>query len=154
MSTHDADIEQQLAAVPMFSKLSKRARRSLLEKSSVVDHTDGHVVAAEGKGSLAMHVVLSGTAAVSKHGDRVVRRLGPGDYFGEISLLDGKPRSATVSAEGRLTTLAIPQHAVKGIIEHDPEFAHHLMLLVCARLRTAEAALDEALADRAGGGAG
>lgn len=145
MSKNDVDVEQQLSSIPMFSELSKRQRKTLADRASVVQHVDGHAVAVEGKGSLAMHVVLQGSAEVSKDGSRTVRTLGVGDYFGEISLIDGKPRSATVTAKGPLTTLAIPQNAVKTLMDDDPDFVRHLMLLVCARLRTAERALDEAL---------
>lgn len=150
MSKHH-EVDQLIAAVPLFSQLSKRARHTLAEASKQVQHPDGHVVAAEGLGSLAMHVVLEGSAVVTKQGGRRVRVLGPGEYFGEISLIDKQPRSATVTAEGPLTTLAIPQHSVQKLIDDDADFVRHLMLLVCRRLRTAEAALDVAMAQLATG---
>ena len=72
-------------------------------------------------------------------GGREVRRLGPGDYFGEISLIDGKPRSATVTAAGSLTTLAVPHLAFSEMLDENPAAARDVLIQLCARLREAEA---------------
>lgn len=136
MAHHEYDA--QLAAVPVFAGLSKRQRGRLLDESRVVNHADGHEVAAEGAGALALHVILDGRASVSIRGTHV-RDLGPGDWFGEISLIDGKPRSATVIASGPLTALAVPHHAFMTVLDDDPTVARQALLLLCQRLREAEA---------------
>src|SRR5262245_16220084 len=100
MSAHDA--EKQLASVDLFSHLSKRQLGKLKDRAREVRHSAGQEVAHEGLGALAFHLVLDGTAQVTLHG-REVRTLGPGDYFGEISMIDGKPRSATITATDALT---------------------------------------------------
>lgn len=132
------DFETHLAAVPLLAGLSRRQRHRLLDAATVVRRDDGSEVAKEGAGALALHVVLEGTAVVTI-GGREVRRLGPGDYFGEISLIDGKPRSATVTAAGSLTTLAVPHLAFSEMLDENPAAARDVLIQLCARLREAEA---------------
>ena len=83
-------------------------------------------------------MILDGTAEVSVHG-RPTRELRTGDYFGEISLIDGRKRSASVTATSDLHTLAVPHLAFQQLLETEPGFAVGLLKLVCARLREAEA---------------
>lgn len=68
----------------------------------------------------------------------VRRTLGVGDYFGEIGVIDGQPRSASVEAVGSLETFAIHPHIVQKIIEDHPDFARELLVVLCKRLREAE----------------
>ena len=132
------ELDSSLAAVPILAGLSRRQRSRLRDGSRVVQHPAGKTVAAEGEGALALHVVLSGTAMVTVSGHEK-RTLTVGDHFGEISLIDGKPRSATVSATEPLTTLAIPYRAFQSLLDDDPTCARGLLTVLCARLREAEA---------------
>jgi CRP-like cAMP-binding protein len=75
---------------------------------------------------------------VSVHG-RPRRELHAGDYFGEISLIDGKKRSASVTAATDLHTLAVPHGPFQQLVQNEPGVAAGLLTLVCARLREAEA---------------
>jgi len=135
MSTHPDD--STLAAVPIFAGLSRRQRSRLRDGSRVVQHPAGKQVAAEGEGALALHIVLDGTARVTV-GGREKRTLGVGDHFGEISLIDGRPRSATVTAAEPLTTLAVPYLVFQSLLDDDPACARGLLNVLCARLREAE----------------
>jgi len=132
------DRQAQLARVPIFSGLSGRQLGKLADASRTTTHQAGHEIAKEGEGALALHVILDGTAEVSVHG-RPTRELGAGDYFGEISLIDGKKRSASVTAATDLHTLAVPHVAFRQLLETEPGFAAGLLTLLCARLREAEA---------------
>jgi CRP/FNR family cyclic AMP-dependent transcriptional regulator len=129
--------DEMLAEVDLFSGLSHRQRRKLLDRGSTVPHEAGQQIAAEGLGSLAFHLVLDGRATVSIGGTDV-RTLGRGDYFGEISMIDGKPRSATVTATEPTTTLAVPHQEFERLLADEPDFAHSLLTTLCARLREAE----------------
>ena len=71
---------------------------------------------------------------------RVVRQLHPGDYFGEISLIDGGPRSATVQADVPMRTLSIASWEFKPLLEEHPAIARHMLVELCRKLRGAEAA--------------
>ncbi len=68
-----------------------------------------------------------------------MRTLGPGDYFGEISMIDGRPRSATVTALEAMRLMAIPHQDFEAVVDADPEVARHLLKTLCARLCEAEA---------------
>ena len=86
---------------------------------------------------MAFHLILDGRATVSIAGTEV-RSLGSGDYFGEISMIDGKPRSATVTATEPTRTLAIPHQDFERLVADEPDFARGLLVTLCARLREAE----------------
>ena len=134
----DLGHEAVLANVDLFRDLSKAQLKRLASASTEVSHPPGKAVATEGRSGLAFHLIIEGSATVSKDG-RELRTLGPGDYFGEISMIDGRPRSATVTALEPLKAMAIPHRDFEAVIDEDPEFARHLLKTLCARLREAEA---------------
>ncbi len=74
---------------------------------------------------------------MSKAG-RELRTLAPGDYFGEISMIDGQPRSATVTVVETMKAVAIPHLDFEDVVDEDPAFARQLLKTLCARLREAE----------------
>ena len=130
--------EAVIAGVDLFRDLSKAQLKRLAGAASEVSHPPGKAVATEGRGALAFHLIIEGAATVSKDG-RELRTLGPGDYFGEISMIDGRPRSATVTALEALKVMAIPHQDFEAVIDEDPEVARRLLKTLCARLREAEA---------------
>ena len=93
----------------------------------------------EGLGGSAFHLILEGAARI-KVGDVSRPDLGPGDYFGEISMIDNKPRSATVTAgDDGLRVFAIPAFGFREALKKEPEMAHALLVNLCARIRRIEA---------------
>lgn len=134
----DRDSEARIAEVDLFSGLSRSQVKRLAAAAKEVSHPAGKAVSTEGLGGLAFHYILEGTATVSKEG-RELRTLAPGDYFGEISMIDGRPRSATVTVVEPMKVLAIPHQDFEGVIDQDPAFARQLLKTLCARLREAEA---------------
>ena len=134
----DREREALMAEVGLFRDLPRAQLKRLALVSREVSHPAGKEIAAEGLGGLAFHVILEGSAKVSKDG-RELRTLGPRDYFGEISMIDGKPRSATVTAVEPLKALAIPHVDFDQVVDEDPTFARYLLKTLCARLRDAEA---------------
>jgi len=68
-------------------------------------------------------------------GDRVVRALGPGDYFGEMALLDGDQRSATVTADTELRCLGMTSWNFKSFVQDNPSVAWALLQSLAGRLR-------------------
>ena len=126
-----------LAAVPLLSGVGKRHLKRLLGSAKEVQHEPGRVLAQEGRGALAFHLVLEGTLEALR-GDTALGQLGPGDHFGEISMIDGKPRSVTVRAVTEVRTLAIPHAAFDALLDDEPAVARTLLVELCARLRAAE----------------
>jgi CRP/FNR family cyclic AMP-dependent transcriptional regulator len=133
------DLVARLERVDLFSGISKRALKRILEGGREVTHTPGREIAVEGLGGSGFHLILEGTARI-KVGDVSRPDLGPGDYFGEISMIDNKPRSATVTAgdEG-LRVFAIPAFGFREALKKEPEMAHALLVNLCARIRKIEA---------------
>ena len=110
------------------------------DSGRVVAHGSGHTVAAEGLGASAFHLILEGSAQV-RVGTVNRPELGPGDYFGEISVVDGRPRSATITAgENGLKAFAIQAVGFRTALDKEPEMAHALMVNLCSRIRSIEAA--------------
>jgi CRP/FNR family transcriptional regulator, cyclic AMP receptor protein len=134
----DREREALIADVDLFRDLSKARLKRLATAAREVPQPAGKELATEGMGALAFHYILDGTATVSRDG-RELRTLGPGDYFGEISMIDGRPRSATVVAREPMRVLAIPHQDFEQVIDEDPGFARHLLKTLCGRLREAEA---------------
>ena len=126
-----------LGAVPLFERLSKKDLDLIAKSSSEVDHRAGQHVVEEGRTGVGFHLILSGTATV-KRGGRRLRSLGPGESFGDIALIDGGPRSATVIADTPLRTLALATWNFRPLLTEHPEVAYKLLIQLCARLRDAE----------------
>jgi CRP-like cAMP-binding protein len=131
------ELKTRLAATDLFESLSKRTLSHVVKAGREISHADGKEVIVEGAGAVGFHLITSGTARVTTAG-AVRRTLGVGDYFGEISVLDGRPRSASVEATENLKTFAVEPAVFTGLIQDNPAFAHKIITLLCSRLREAE----------------
>ena len=116
----DPAVAAELAKIDLFSSLSKKALKRVASQSKLVHHPAGKHIADEGERGLGFHLITEGTASV-RVGERARPDLGPGDYFGEISMIDGQPRSATVTASSALTTISIAAWDFKPILAEEPE---------------------------------
>lgn len=128
---------EQLGAVRLFSGLSKTDLRYLEDISKVVQHEEGHTVMSEGGRGAGFHLILDGQVGIVR-GGRTVVTLGPGDFFGEMSLIDGLPRTATVVARTPVTTLAISQWDFRPLVKRRGEMAWALLVHLTSRLRDAQ----------------
>lgn len=132
------DIAEKLAKVPVFSGCSKRELDVIARSAKVVSHREGHVISREGDRGIGFFLVVDGTAEVTVGGRRRAK-LGQGDFFGEISLLDGGPRSATVTATSPISLVAITSWAFRGLLREHPSIALKMLETVAQRLRRATA---------------
>ena len=124
-----------LGAVPLFAGMSKSRLRSLADRAKVVGYGTDRLVLGEGvRGGGSVFVLLEGTARV-EIGGRAVGRLGPGDVFGELALLDGRPRSASVVATSDIVTVRLSRTAFLDLVRSDPDIALRVMEGLAARLR-------------------
>jgi len=103
----------------------------------------GQVLVREGEAGEEMFVVLRGSMVISKavtgRVEQVLARIGPGDFFGEMSLFDRSPRSATVQADSEASVLALDREAMRRLTEVSPRaaaaFFHALVQVFIERLR-------------------
>lgn len=133
----DRELLGMLRDVPLFEEMSDRELNAIANRGRIVDHKPGHEVVQEGGGAVGFHLILEGKASVLRHNE-VRGRLGPGNYFGEISLLDGKPRSATIRADEPVQTFAILAWEFSPLLDEHPQLSRKLLLGLCAHLRAAE----------------
>lgn len=133
------DVVAQLGKLDLFTGLSRKDLKGVAGAVREVRHPAGHRVVDEGGNALGFHLIVEGTAEVTINDTRR-RTLGPGDYFGEISLIDGRPRSATVVAESPLRTLSLDSVSFNLLLDDHPAIARALLTVLCQRLRALEQA--------------
>lgn len=123
-----------LSRVPLLSGVAKKTLRKLAALGRETVHDPGENIVQEGRTAHALHVIVEGNATV-RVGDRVMGHLRPGDFFGEIALLDRGPRSATVTADTRVVTLAVEGTALRSLIDSDGTLAHQLLAHLAGKVR-------------------
>ena len=133
----DMDVVEVLRGTDLFAGVGTKELKSIAKVAKVVQHAAGAEIAQEGGGAAGFHVIVEGTASVDVHGS-ARPELGPGTYFGEMALIDGKPRSATVVATSPLTTVSLVSWDFRPILKREPGVAVALLEVMCARLRAAE----------------
>ncbi|HEX6231365.1 MAG TPA: cyclic nucleotide-binding domain-containing protein [Actinomycetota bacterium] len=129
---------EMLARVPLFAGLSPRYLRRLADLTEEQRFMEGARIVREGDMGDTFYVVLEGEAKVVNRAGRTVNHLYPGDFFGEISLLDGGPRTAHVVASTPVTTLALPRKALLDSIKREPAIGAKLLAHAAALLRRME----------------
>lgn len=140
----DHALEGRLKAIPLFMACSKDELRRVAATSSTLSYPAGTVLASEGEMGHEFMVIADGTAEVSVSG-RVVAMLGPDDFFGEVALLDGGPRSATVTATSDVVVRVIEERDFSVLVYDSSALARKLLIGVAKRLRAANIGLDEAI---------
>ena len=133
-------LEVALAAVPLFGGLSTRQLKRLVATAEVVNYMDGHSIVREGEEGDTFFVVMAGQAKVVVNGRTMSRTL-PGDHFGEISLLDGGPRTASVVSETPMTLLVIARKGFQKALQEDPELTIALMESLARMIRRVDRSL-------------
>jgi CRP/FNR family cyclic AMP-dependent transcriptional regulator len=126
-----------LSGVGLFEGLTKKEAGFVLQFMRDQDFPAGKVVVEEGTTGGRFFLIVSGTALVTRRGRRL-RRLEAGDSFGDIALIDGGPRSATVTAESAISTLSLAVWNFKAALLENPSITYKLLLVLCKRLREAE----------------
>lgn len=126
-----------LRNIPLFSDLDERDLESLAEEFNERRFSAGDTVALEGEGGLMFFVVESGELSVEVHGDPVAT-IGPGAAFGEIALIDRRPRTATVTAASDVKAYGLPVFVFRPFVEARPQLAWKLLEAMADRLAVAE----------------
>jgi CRP-like cAMP-binding protein len=132
-----ADTAEALAKVPLFTGIGKRELKRLADRMSERVFREGEVAVEEGRGGAGFWLIEEGEGAVSVQGN-AVRTLGPGDYFGEIALIDEGPRSATVTAVTDMRCRGMAAWEFRPFVAEHPDIAWTILQTLARRLREAE----------------
>jgi CRP/FNR family cyclic AMP-dependent transcriptional regulator len=127
-----------LQRIPLFAELEPRELERLSGSFKERTFEAGQPVATEGEGGAGFFVIESGEASVTVHGDER-GRLGPGDYFGDVAMIDQGDRTASIKAESDLKCYGLTFWDFRPIVESEPRIAWPLLQAMAKRLRRAEA---------------
>jgi CRP/FNR family transcriptional regulator, cyclic AMP receptor protein len=130
-------IDEQLAAVPLFEGLSKKQLRRISSLMTRLDRPAGKVLTREGEQGSEFFIVLEGEVEV-RQGDRVVATRGPGEYVGEIALLDRRPRTATVVATTPVSVEVLSRREFRSLLVQAPELSEQILATMAQRLADLE----------------
>jgi CRP-like cAMP-binding protein len=128
-----------LAKVSLFDGLSRKELQTIQRSAKEVNFPAGRTIVSEGATGIGFHMIVTGKAKVTLKG-RTRATLGAGDYFGEMSLIDRGPRSATVTAATDVQTLSLASWSFLSILDKNPTISRKLLTELCRRLRIAEKA--------------
>jgi CRP-like cAMP-binding protein len=123
--------------VPLFADLDRKELQDLAGWFKERTFSEGEEVVSEGRGGIGFFVIEEGQAGVSIHGDER-GSLGPGDYFGEVALIDEGARSATITAKSNLRTYGLTSWEFRPLVESNASIAWKLLQTMAKRLRQAE----------------
>ena len=126
-----------LQRVPLFADFERGELERLARSFKERTFDAGSTVAGEGKTGAGFFVIESGEASVSVRGDERAK-LGPGDYFGEIALIDDGARSATITADSDLHCYGLTSWEFRPLVESNASIAWKLLETMAQRLRAAQ----------------
>jgi CRP-like cAMP-binding protein len=129
---------ESLRDVPLFADLSGRHLKRLADSMQELSFAAGKEIVTEGKSGVGFFVILDGTARVTQGGEER-GLLAAGDYFGEMSLIDGDDRMATVRAESELRCAAMSPWTFRPFVKEHPEVAWALLTALVKRIRETQA---------------
>jgi len=124
---------ERLRKIPLFSHCSKRELAGLATLVDELELSEGQTLAREGERGNEFLVLADGIADVASGGE-VVNRLGPGDFFGEISLVTGEPRTATVTTRSPSRLLIFSAPAFRSLLHDAPGIRSRVLAAAARRL--------------------
>lgn len=133
----DAKKIEVLSGIPLFAKLSKKELQFLASMTTEVVVREGSTLVKQGEPGQEAMVIESGTGVVKRDGVEI-DTVGPGDFFGEMSLIDHMPRNADVIATSDMTVLVMNSREFASVLDQYPEVAVKILKTVVARLVKAQ----------------
>jgi CRP-like cAMP-binding protein len=129
--------DERLASIPLLAVLNKRAREQVLRTAREAHYAAGQTVVREGDPATVLYLIVDGHASVEQEG-RKVGSMGPGEFFGELALIEEHGRTATVVAEDELDCLLISAWEFRASLEEHPQMAIPMLNAIIARLHRRE----------------
>ncbi|HEY7600427.1 MAG TPA: cyclic nucleotide-binding domain-containing protein [Candidatus Limnocylindrales bacterium] len=136
MALSTQDKAAALAGVPLFSGISSESMERLAAVAGEQEFAAGQFIVRQGQVGTGLYVILSGSVKVLRGADELAR-LGRGDFFGELSVIDQQPRNASVQAAESTEVLALASWDLLGLLESDAQLALNLIKGLVARVRSA-----------------
>jgi len=130
------ELTELLEDVKLFSRCTTRQRRTIARHAQIAELPAGVDLVREGEAGDALFVILEGTAIVHSQGEEL-NRVGPGAYFGELEILDGEPRSATVVADSDVKVAVIGIRMFRTLLREFSDLAEQLLIALAGELREA-----------------
>ena len=132
-----ADKVEMLKQVPLFSQMTPQQLEEIATQAEVVTVHAGSMYAKYGTPGSQFGLILSGEVQAMKYG-KVLREMGEGDFFGEISLIDGGPRTATIMTKTDVNLLVVNKESFDQLLEKAPELQRKMINVLCQYLRQYE----------------
>lgn len=129
--------EDQLASVSIFAEMSKRELKALRRLMTPVQVSEGRELTRQDEPGREFMVILEGTAVVRRNG-RKVADLGPGDFLGELAVLSGAPRTATVVATSEMSLEVLNRRELMTMLDENPRVARKILVGAVKRLHDLE----------------
>ncbi len=126
--------EAHLESIPLFAGLSRKERRMVAQRADEVDIDPGREIVREGDFPYEFFAIREGTVEV-KRGDQHLAEIGPGDFFGEMGLIDDAPRNASVIARSPVSAVVMTGQAFRQIDREFPEVAKTIRKAIDERCR-------------------
>lgn len=133
----NSGVVEHLRGVSLFSRCSRRDLATVAKLAEILEFESGTTIVTQGRTGDAFYVVLDGRATVRRNGRRV-GELGPGDYFGELALLDPAPRNADVAAIGAITVARLRVGPFRSVLRTVPAINERLLAGLARRVRDAD----------------
>jgi CRP/FNR family transcriptional regulator, cyclic AMP receptor protein len=131
-------IDERLAAVPLFEGLSKKQLRRISSLMTRIDRPAGQVLTTEGQPGFEFFIVFEGEVEV-RQGEQVIATRRPGEYVGEIALVDRRPRTATVVATTPVSVEVLSRREFVSLLAEVPELSEQIVATMARRLAHLEA---------------
>ena len=135
-------IVEMLQKAPLWSGLTEKELKVIARSFKELKYESGDFIVRKGEAGVGFYLIADGTVEVRTDG-RVLSRFGPGQFFGEMALLDGQPRSADVVATEPTRCLALSSWSFKSIVSEHPKMVLKLLQESVRRIRTNTQTLGE-----------
>lgn len=129
------DLVAALGSVPLFESLSRKELESLARSGREVVRDVGHEITTEGEEGIAFFLMLEGSADINVSGT-TLRSVGPGDHFGEIALIDGGPRTATVTVTQPARLFGLSAWNFRPMLSEHPDMTQKILMSLCKMVRS------------------
>ena len=134
--SHDTKADA-LGQCPFFAELSRNELIDLAKATEDMEVDEGKALTREGESGREFFVIIDGEVSVTKDGSEI-RRMGPGDFFGEIALIEDMPRTATVTAATPLRFFVLTRQSFRSLLAQQPELEEKVNAALAERLRATE----------------